>query len=88
MNSSKRIVYTVRDIPEMIDLRVRELAEAEDVSLNTAAIRLMERGLGAGGTPLRRRDLRSGRDPLPARDERAWRAVLSDMDVVNPADWK
>ena len=88
MTSSKRIVYTVRDIPEVIDSRVRELAEAEEVSLNTAALRLLERGLGAQGTPLRRRDLRSGRDPLPARDARAWRAVLADMDVVNPADWK
>ncbi len=88
MINRKRIVYTVRDIPAAIDLRVRELAEAEAVSLNAAAIRLMERGLGAEGTPLRRRDLRSGRDPLPARDERAWRAVLADLDVVNPSDWK
>lgn len=91
MKERRKIVYTVRDIPESSDCRIREVAEAEGVSLNTATLRTIERGLGGEGEHVRRRDVRSILDQfgtLPPEDAREWRERLAEMDVVDPGEWR
>jgi hypothetical protein len=89
MKGRKKIVYTLRDVPNEADSRVREVAAAEEVSLNTALLRLIERGLGGDSYSIpRRRDLRHLVDGLPAANEREWRAFLASTDVVDQEKWK
>lgn len=91
MKERRKIVYTVRDIPESADCRVREVAEAEGVSLNTAALRLIERGLGGEAGRVRRRDLRSLLDQagrITPAEEREWRDYVAGIDVVDPEAWR
>jgi len=84
----KKTQYTIRDIPASTDHRLRETAALEDISLNQAALRAIQRGLGTGEQPLK---YRSVRDLLPATtsvDTSGWASVLSEMDRVNPEEWK
>ena len=85
---NKKPQYTIRDVPESTDRRLRETAALEDISLNQAALRAIQRGLGTGEQPLK---YRSMRDLLPATtsvDTSGWASVLSEMDRVNPEEWK
>jgi hypothetical protein len=88
VEEKKRVQYTIRDIPETTDARLREAAAAEETSLNTAALHALERGLGLEGKPVRYRNLR----PLVNRpgeiDRKAWSVALSEMDKVNPEEWR
>ena len=80
--------YTIRDIPESTDTRLRETAALEDISLNQATLRAIQRGLGTGEHAVR---YRSVRDLLPTTgvvDMAGWTTVLSEMDRVNPEEWK
>ena len=80
--------YTIREVPEATDHRLRETAALEDISLNQAALRAIQRGLGTGEQPVK---YRSVRDLLPSAavvDISGWANVLSEMDRVNPEEWK
>ena len=45
--------YTIRDIPELTDSRLRETAAMEEISLNQAALQALQRGLGSGDQSVR-----------------------------------
>ena len=80
--------YTIRDIPHAVDHRLRETAALEEISLNQAAVRAIQRGLGTAEEPVR---YRSVRDLLPkdkSIDTSGWAKVLGELDHVDPADWK
>ena len=80
--------YTIRDIPVTVDNRLRETAALEDISLNQAALRALQRGLGTAEEPIR---YRSVRDLLPqgnSMDITGWTKILKELDHVDPADWK
>lgn len=86
--TKRKSQYTIRDIPESTDHRLRETAALEDISLNQAALRAIQRGLGTGEQPLK---YRSVRDLLPSTgdiDTSGWANVLSEIDRVNPEEWK
>ena len=81
--------YTVRDITEATDARVRETAAMEDISLNHAVLRALDRGLGLAEEPVRYRSL--GKIVAGASgkvDRKGWTDILESMDMVNPEDWK
>jgi hypothetical protein len=80
--------YTLRDVPESTDGRLREVAATEGTSLNRAALRALERGLGLGGTPVRYRSLRGLVNKPAAIDRKSWAQTLAAMDVVDPAAWE
>lgn len=80
--------YTVRDVSESVDLRLRETAALEDISLNQAALQALERGLGLSEEPVRYRSLRDILRPGDKLDRKGWAKALESMDTVNPADWK
>ena len=80
--------YTIRDIPPAVDHRLRETAALEEISLNQAAVRAIQRGLGTGEEPVR---YRSVRELLPKDrfiDTPGWAKVLRELDRIDPADWK
>jgi hypothetical protein len=65
--------YTIRDIPEPTDSRLRETAAMEEISLNQAALQALQRGLGTGDHSVRYRSLHS---------------LLHNKDELDPEDWK
>lgn len=80
--------YTVRDIPEAADLRLRETAALEGISLNQAVVRALERGVGLAGEPVRYRSLRRIVRPSDKVDRKGWSEALDSLDKINPEDWK
>lgn len=87
MKKRQSVQYTVRDIPHTADLRLRETAALEKISLNQAVLRALVRGLGMAGEPVPRRSLRHIVRPGDAPDREAWAATLAWMNTVNPAEW-
>jgi hypothetical protein len=79
--------YTVRDVPDVVDARLREEAAKEQISLNQAALKVMERGLGLADGPVRRRSLRGLVKATDSLDRAGWEKALRSMDQVNPTDW-
>ena len=88
MKKKASVQYTVRDVPEEMDGRLRESAALEGVSLNQAALRAMQRGLGSERQPVRYRTLRQMVARTPKATTAAWRGALEEQDKTNPEDWK
>jgi hypothetical protein len=88
MEKKSSVQYTVRDVPEEVDNRLRECAELEGVSLNQATLRALERGLGSERQPVRYRTLRQMTAQTPKASTKAWRVALEEQDRINPEDWK
>ena len=88
MAKKSTVQYTVRDVPEDVDCRLRESATLEGVSLNQAALRALQRGLGTEREPVSYRHLRQMLAEKPKVSTKDWRAVLQEMDATNPEDWK
>ena len=88
MTQKSTVQYTVPDVPEDVDCRLRESATLEGVSLNQAALRALQRGLGTEREPVRYRHLRQMLAEKPKVSTKDWRAVLQEMDATNPEDWK
>ena len=80
--------YTVREVSESVDLRLRETAALEDISLNQATLRALARGLGLSDETVRYRSLRGIVKPGDKVDTKGWAKALGAMDTVNPEDWK
>lgn len=88
MKEMRKTQYTVRDVSEATDLRLRESATMEDISLNQAVLRALERGLGLAEEPVRYRSLRGLVRETDKVDRKSWSAALESLDKVNPEDWK
>ena len=88
MKKKASVQYTVRDVPEEMDGRLRESAALEGVSLNQAALRAMQRGLGSERQPVRYRTLRQMVARTPKATTAAWRVALEEQDKTNTEDWK
>lgn len=88
MEQKRSLQYTVRDVSETTDNRLREAAALEGVSLNQATLQAIERGLGLTGQPVRYRTLGSVLASAGKVDRAAWQKTLSAMDKISPEDWK
>ena len=88
MPKKPKTQYTIRDIPESTDRRLRETAAMEEISLNQAALQALQRGLGTGEQSVRYRFLHSLLQKKDEVDQASWRSTLAEMDRVNPEDWK
>ena len=88
IKKKSKIQHTIRDVPEAVDSRLRQKATSEEISLNQAALQAMERGLGMAGQPIRYRSLRSLIHKPEDADRASWTEALTQMDRVNPDDWK
>ena len=87
MKKRHKCQYTVRDVPESTNARLREVAAEQDISLNQATLQALERGLGQQGT-VPYRHLRELVSPKQEIDRAAWDQTLSEIDQVHPDDWK
>ncbi len=88
MTKKNKIQHTIRDVPKSVDCRLREKAALEQISLNQAALQAMERGLGMADQPIRYRSLRTLLYKPEDADRASWTEALTQMDRVNPEDWK
>ncbi len=88
MEKKPTVQYTVRDVPGEVDGLLRECAAEEGVSLNQAALRALQRGLGVERVPVRYRTLRQMVADTPKASTKAWRAALEEQDRIHPEDWK
>lgn len=88
MNEKHKTQYTIRDIPEGTNNRLREVAASMEMSLNQAAIRALERGLGVTGQTVSYRKLKKLVLNPKDIDKKAWDKTLTEMDRVNPKDWE
>ena len=52
-----KIQYTVRNVPERLDAKLRETATEYGQSLNDASLAALKRGLGVGDAPPEHHDL-------------------------------
>ena len=77
---------TLRQIPEKVNRKLREVARRESKSLNRAALEALERGLGIADEPVRYHDL----DDLAGTwvQDAAFDRVVAEMDRVDPELWK
>jgi len=88
MQEKSKTQYTIRDIPQFTDSRLRETAAMEEISLNQAALQALQRGLGTSDHPIRYRSLHPLLHKKDQVDQASWRSTLAEMDRVNPDDWK
>jgi len=83
---NKRLQYTLREVPDRLDQKLRETASAYGVSLNKAAIAALSRGVGMESESVVHHDM----DDLagtwvqdPEFDE-----ALAEMDRVDEGLWR
>jgi hypothetical protein len=88
MKKKQNIQYTIRDIPEATNNRLREVAAEWDISLNQAVVDTLQRGLGSNGERVSYRRLRHLVSAPKELDRKAWNKTLAEMDQVHPDDWK
>jgi hypothetical protein len=83
---SKTCQYTVRDVPERLDRRLREVASEYGTSLNTAVVVALSKGVGIEPETAVHHDL----DDLAGtwvRDE-AFDKAMEEMDRVDEDLWR
>ncbi len=80
------IQYTLRQIPDRVDARLRETATQYGVSLNTAAVDALARALGIEGQPVVHHDL----DDLAGTwvADKKFDRVMAEMDRIDPELWR
>ncbi len=54
---NRRMQYTIRNIPQAVDIALRQAARMQDKSLNEVAVEALARGAGLTGSRVRQRDL-------------------------------
>ncbi len=82
----RKIQYTVRNVPDRLDARLRETASEYGVSLNDASLAALKKGAGVADTPTLHHDL----DDLAGtwvRDTNAEQA-LDEMRKIDEKMWQ
>lgn len=77
---------TIRRLPGRVDAELRKKAKSEGVSMNSAAIEAIERGLGLADEPVRHHDLDFLAGTL-VRDA-AFDQALAEQRRIDPEMWK
>ena len=85
MKNRRSIQYTIRDVPERVDARLREVASEYGTSLNKAALSVLARGLGEDPDTVVYHDL----DNLLGSwvQDQAFDEALAEMDRVDSELW-
>jgi len=85
MKKKKPIQYTVRNVPERVDDRLREASVQYGTSINTVALDALSRGLGMEADTAVHHDL----DDLIGTwvRDKACEKVLEEMDQVDAELW-
>ena len=82
----KTIQYTVRDVPERLDLLLRQQAKRRHKSLNFILKRALTKGMGLSDTPVEYHDL----DYLAGSwvDDPEFDKAMKAFDVIDEDVWK
>jgi hypothetical protein len=79
--------YTIRNIPDVLDVALRKRARETGKSLNETALDALAEGVGLAAVPARRRrdlsDLVGKWKPDPGLEE-----ALADQDRIDPDLWR
>jgi len=77
---------TLRQIPERVNRRLREVARKEEKSLNRVALEALEKGLGIAEEPLEYHDL----DELAGTwiEDAEFDKTVAEMDRVDAGFWE
>jgi plasmid stability protein len=86
MNKTATPQYTIRNIPERVDRRLRETAAQYGHSLNQAAVEALSRGLGVDQELGMHHDLDDLAGTWVADPE--FDRAMKSMDRVDPDLWK
>jgi len=78
--------YTLREIPQSLDLELRRRAKAEGKSLNTVAIEALIRGTGLGSTRIRQRSLEGVAGTW--QDDPEFDQAIADQDQIDERLWR
>ncbi len=78
--------YTIRNVPDVVDRELRELARGRGLSLNQAAIDAIGRGLGVSAQASQYHDL----DDLIGtwKQEEAFDQAIEEQDEVELDQWR
>ena len=85
MKNRQSVQYTIRDVPERLDRRVRELAAEYGTSLNRAALDVLAKGAGLSGERVRHGDLDDLAGTWEPDDD--FDRALEAMDRIDPELW-
>ena len=82
----KRLQYTIRDVPSLVDRRLRETAAQYGNSLNAAALGAISKGLGVDFPPVAHHDL----DDLAGTwvQDPEFDKAMNAMDRIDPEQWQ
>ena len=83
---NKRLQYTLREVPDRLDQKLREAASAYGVSLNKAAIAALSRGVGMESESVVHHDM----DDLAGTwvQDPEFDKALAKMDCVDQGMWR
>ena len=86
MKKRRAIQYTIRQVPERVDMILREKAGHDHASINETALKCLSQGLGVAEEELVYHDL----DDLAGSwvKDPAFDKALRDMDRIDPEIWK
>jgi len=86
MKKKSSVQYTIRQIPEEVDAKLRELAVKESCSLNTVVLDALSRETGAAVSPLVFHDL----DALAGSwvEDAAFDQAIGAFEQVDEDLWK
>lgn len=86
MTKRQPIQYTIRQVPERVDMILREKADQEHASINEVALQCLSQGLGLAEEVIQHHDL----DDLAGSwvNDPAFDKALRDMDRIDPELWK
>lgn len=78
--------YTIRNIPDSVDQALRERARKRGVSLNSAALEAMSRGLGFSESEQVYDDM----DDLIGtwKPDQAFENAMAEQDTVDLSEWE
>ena len=81
----KRNQYTIRNVPDRVDGRLRESAAEYGTSLNSTALRALSRGLDLETEPVIHHDL----DDLAGTwvQDDGFDRAMAEMDQIDPELW-
>ena len=78
--------YTIRNVPNSVDVALRRRAREQGKSLNDVAIEALARGAGVSGERNRQRDLRDIAGTW--RNDRAFDRALAAQDTIDGELWR
>ncbi len=78
--------YTIRNVPEFLDVALRRAAREQGKSLNEVAVEALVRGAGLGEKRVRQRDL--GEIAGSWRKDAAFDRAIEEQDRIDPELWR